>query len=232
MMDFKILGICAIIIAGLFWVTLGQAETIGQQKGTIKGHEATIKYEDKIGGLVKDHTKALNLERDTNATNLATANAETNQWKLTAEKQSQTDPTAFGDDFDLWIKRWMCRVGGGLDDAQIKVCDTADEGSFTSGLALTFSVNQALAEEWGEHCDDYRDSLDPDGEGDDTEESTIPKDWADFCRWSISGFNPQGLAIFKDYARAMEAKQRELLLENKGLRETLKIVTETANAEG
>jgi len=105
-MHWALLG-ATVIIGGLFFWTMQQAETIGELKATIKAAEAVAAYKAETAAA----SQAINDEAAAKIavaeTTLQEVTNERDNLRFTAERKSQEDPATFGDVFNDDLAGWM-----------------------------------------------------------------------------------------------------------------------------
>lgn len=161
--------VMGIMIGLLFWQYTEQVEAKVEAQVTARVNAASLELKNEISRINAAHNEEVaGLKADAQRNENAHI-SENNVLRLNAERRAEESPLDFGDDIALDLYRISCRVQSGSDHNQRAACDNLVPEADTPALTLT--VTPELAERWEELCDDGRE---------------------DFCRWSITGFIPQG----------------------------------------
>ena len=111
----KALGIMAVIIAGLFFWTLKQAEEIGELKATIRAAEAVEAYKNETQAKSQEILDQAAAEVQAAQTQLEEVTNERDRFRLIADNEAQKNPVDFGDQFHNDLAGWMQRISEGYD---------------------------------------------------------------------------------------------------------------------
>jgi hypothetical protein len=214
-----VLGLCALIIAGLFYMTLEQAKEIGRADTRAALAEQSVVYLNETAALSQRHI-------DEVAEITATHNAQTkdlqNERDLlrdTAERRVHENPALYGDNFSGDIQLFMCLVeaAGSVEDRS--TCYSAAAKSGKPKVAFTLSITPEWAERHREICEDFRDPEFSREDiiqlyGDDvTEEGS--------CNWSITGYTSQGGITWLNYLFGLADKFDEAQRQSQSFRDII-----------